>query len=514
MTAQNNIICNGGANGFATVTVVGGVAPYTYAWSPSGGTAATATGLDAGTYTVTVTDANGCTVSQSVTITEPEPLQASISQTNVSCYEAVDGMLGVNVSGGAEPYTYTWTPAVSTGPNAENLTAGNYSVIITDANGCSTLRNFSLTQPDELIVTTTATDAGCNGGNDGSAEATVTGGTAPYSYSWSPSGGDNATATGLIAGTYTVTVTDDHGCSSTSTVTINEPLAISILSQPEDVTITTGLSATYSVDAINVDSYQWQYSEDGNNWMNITDGGANPEYSGATTATLTVVNIPANYNGYVFRAELINGNNCIATSDAAMLTVTNILEAVNDDFSTSPIIEGTAGIAGDVTANDLFNSLPVNDMDIIISITDDGGLTGVTVDNDGNIMIPDTATEGTYTIIYSICDVNNSTNCSTAEVIIVVSALSGTDEFREIKLTLYPNPATTEVFIKIPDFSGYNNLKVAVYDLHGRLVKENHLTSELEGIDVTNLESGVYLFNITSDTGKVTKRVIIDKKAY
>ncbi|WP_374440384.1 SprB repeat-containing protein, partial [Epilithonimonas sp.] len=133
--SQTNVSCNGGSNGTATVSASGGTAPYTYSWSPTGGTAATATGLAAGTYTVTVTDAVNNTKTQSFTITEPTALVANaVSQTNVACNGAATGAATVSASGGTGPYTYSWSPSGGTAATATGLSAGTYTVTITDAN--------------------------------------------------------------------------------------------------------------------------------------------------------------------------------------------------------------------------------------------------------------------------------------------------------------------------------------------------------------------------------------------
>ncbi|MEL1255957.1 T9SS type A sorting domain-containing protein [Flavobacterium sp. DGU38] len=226
-SSQTNLSCNGGANGVASVTVSGGQPGYTYSWSPSGGTAAMATGLTAGNYTVTITDANGCTITRNFTITQPAPFTIGTSQTNVSCNGGANGSAGVTVSGATGPYTYSWAPSGGTNATATGLVAGNYTVTITDANACTITRNFTITQPSVLNATASAqTNIGCNGGATGSATVAVTGGTPGYTYSWAPTGGTAATASGLVAGTYTVTITDANGCTDTQSFTITQPAII------------------------------------------------------------------------------------------------------------------------------------------------------------------------------------------------------------------------------------------------------------------------------------------------
>ncbi|MFC4164220.1 T9SS type A sorting domain-containing protein [Epilithonimonas zeae] len=140
--AQTNVSCNGGSNGSATVNVSGGTAPYTYSWSPSGGTNVTASGLAAGNYTVTVKDAANATKTQSFTITEPTVLAATTSSSPASC-GSNNGTASVTPSGGTSPYTYLWSNGAITS-SVSNLASGNYSVTITDAKGCIITRNFEI----------------------------------------------------------------------------------------------------------------------------------------------------------------------------------------------------------------------------------------------------------------------------------------------------------------------------------------------------------------------------------
>ncbi len=163
--SQTNISCNGGSNGTATVTPSGGIGGYTYSWSPSGGTNATATGLAANTYTVTITDAIGCTATRNFTITQPTAIStATAAQTNVSCNGGSNGSASVTPSGGAGGYTYSWSPSGGTAATATGLSPGIHTVTVTDANGCTATRNFTITQPTAISTATAAqTNVACNG---------------------------------------------------------------------------------------------------------------------------------------------------------------------------------------------------------------------------------------------------------------------------------------------------------------------------------------------------------------
>ncbi|MBN9484006.1 MAG: hypothetical protein BGO70_03220 [Bacteroidetes bacterium 43-93] len=246
-TSQTNVSCNGGSNGTATVTVSGGTPGYTYSWAPSGGIAATATGLVAGTYTVTVTDANACAITKNCTITEPTALAASTSQTNVSCNGGSNGTAGVNVTGGTGPYNYSWSPSGGTAATATGLTAGSYTVTVTDGNTCILTKNFTITQPTALTASTSQTNISCNGGSNGAASVVVSGGTPGYAYSWSPSGGTAASATGLVAGSYTVTITDANTCQLTKNFTLTQPTALTASTSQTNVSCNGGSNGTAAV---------------------------------------------------------------------------------------------------------------------------------------------------------------------------------------------------------------------------------------------------------------------------
>lgn len=245
--SQNNVSCNGGSNGSAAVTVTGGTGTYTYLWAPSGGTNAATSGLSAGTYTVTIKDANLCTTTQSFTITEPAALVAPKVKTDVSCKTGSNGSATVNVTGGTGAYTYQWAPSGGTAATASGLSAGTYTVTIKDANLCQTTASVTILEPTILTAAISKTDILCNQANDGTATVTPSGGTAPYTYSWSPSGGATATASGLSPNTYTVTVTDANGCFITETAQITEPTSLSITDSHINISCKSGNDGTASV---------------------------------------------------------------------------------------------------------------------------------------------------------------------------------------------------------------------------------------------------------------------------
>ena len=245
-TAVTNLTCNGVAAGVVNLTVSGGTTAYTYLWS-SGETTEDISSKLAGSYTVTVTDANGCTTSTSATITEPTILSLSNVKTDVSCNGGTDGTINLTVSGGTTAYTYLW----SSGETTEDISSksiGSYTVTVTDANGCSATSSATITEPTVLGSSHTVTNVTCNNGANGSINLTITGGTAAYTYLWS-SGETTEDISSKAAGTYYVTVTDAEGCSIVTSATITEPTVVSMTGVVTDVTCNGGSNGAINITA-------------------------------------------------------------------------------------------------------------------------------------------------------------------------------------------------------------------------------------------------------------------------
>ncbi len=349
ITSQTNVACNGATTGSLTVTASSGTANYDYSWSNGStttnttSTTNTITNLAAGTYTVTITDDNGCTDTVSATITEPTALVASASvNSNVSCNGGSDGSATASASGGTSGYSYSWAPSGGTNATATGLSAGAYTVTITDANGCTDTANVTITEPTAVNATITAsTNASCPGASNGSATVTTNGGIAPYNYSWSPSGGNNATATGLSAGTYTVTVTDDNGCTDTANVTITDtdlisPVAncvapftiqLDVNGQASIIAadINNGSTDNCGIASVAIDQSTFSCEDIGDNTitLTVTDSSGNTDTCTTTvtvedtidptiscTADITVANDPGNCGAVVTYAQPTASDNC------------------------------------------------------------------------------------------------------------------------------------------------------------------------------------------------------------
>ncbi|WP_299521277.1 Ig-like domain-containing protein, partial [Winogradskyella sp.] len=219
-----DVLCNGENTGTIDITVTGGEAPYTYSWNNSA-TSEDLSNVSAGTYTVTVTDTNGCTISGNYTIDEPsEELTSTIaSTTDVLCNGENTGAIDLSVSGGTAPYSYLWSNSETT-EDISNLTAGTYSVTITDVNGCTTTNQATIDEPSDALIASVSNtvNVDCSGDTTGNFTANATNGTPPYQFSID--NGTNNQATGLFEnltnGTYTILVTDANNCTTTTIATI------------------------------------------------------------------------------------------------------------------------------------------------------------------------------------------------------------------------------------------------------------------------------------------------------
>lgn len=216
--SSSDISCYGENDGYINVNVIGGTLPYYYSWS-NGNAFQNLLEVEAGNYILTVTDLNGCTVSNSVVLEQPEELITILNSENISCYGENSGQVILNVAGGTFPYQYSWNNAVTT-QSLLDVFPGNYIVTVTDANGCSVLDYVQITQPSfPLHGEITATDIRCFGDQNGEADLLVSGGTEPYLFEWSNSE-ISEDIFELVPGNYTVTITDNNGCSTTDDVQI------------------------------------------------------------------------------------------------------------------------------------------------------------------------------------------------------------------------------------------------------------------------------------------------------
>ncbi len=343
---KTDALCSYTANGSATASVSGGVSPYGFSWS--GGftqndpSTSTDNNLTPSTYTVTVTDANGCTASGSTTVGGPAAITAQLSVTNVSCFGGNNGSVSVTAGGGTGTIGYTWSANAGLPGNvstAPNLAAGTYQVTLTDANGCHLDTFATVSQPASAVTFTTfVKNVSCNGGNDGEIRYTVNGGTGPYTYIWSGSAsGSGNDATGLSAASYDVTITDANGCSVTNTQTVTEPTALAITAQSQTNVTCNGNS-------------------DGTATLTVTGGTPGGGYTYSWTPSVSTNNTATGLSAATYTVVVSDSNSCTIQTTfnitapqpiTAQLTPVNVLcNGGNSGSITVTASGGTPAAAG------------------------------------------------------------------------------------------------------------------------------------------------------------------------
>jgi gliding motility-associated-like protein len=271
--ATKTIACNGGLSG-ATVTTNGGTpsgsGSYTYAWAPITGTTTSINNISAGTYSVTITDANNCTLTKTTTITEPPPFQNTLTLVHATCNTFTNGQASSNMSGGTPAYSYTWLPVNQNASSVSGLGVGNYTLLVKDSKQCTFTQTFSINQPAPITYTFAHTDEFCINA-DGTATVNISGGNGPYTYSWTTATAQTSSvATGLAAGSYSVFITDANNCKTTAAVTIgNLSNMVASITAKNDVSCNGTCNGTATA-AISGGSGPYTY-----NWIGIPSGTLN-----------------------------------------------------------------------------------------------------------------------------------------------------------------------------------------------------------------------------------------------
>ena len=317
-----DLLCAGDTDGTADVTVSGTATPYTYYWS-NGQTNQSITGLSGGTYTITVTDSSGCDQIETFIINEPQQLVINISDyTDLLCNGDNNGTATISVSGGTPGYNYTWSSG-GTDSTAVSLSAGVYVVTVTDNNGCTQVTSVTLTEPSAMSITDSSSEALCITPS-GSATVTVNGGTSPYSFLWE-NGQTAQTDTSLTAGNYTVTVTDNNGCTEVHVVTVGVYSDLHALfeANPDNglaPLIVNFINQTYGGTA----PYVWDWDFENGNSSSEFEPSQTYDAMGTYTVTLNVVDD----NGCKDEYQLT-----IVVDVISSLVIPNVFTPNNDGFN-------------------------------------------------------------------------------------------------------------------------------------------------------------------------------------
>ena len=315
----NNISCYGGNNGSISLDINGGVYPYTVNWG-----SIDTINLVSAYYNYLVTDSNGCTVSDSVEITEENPILININSTNIQCFGQATGSIEINVlpGSGVSPYSYEWIgPNLFSSLNDDifNLFAGDYFLTITDANLCEFDTIITLVQPANLPQNTniqtsnySGFNIGCKGENSGWVSVVVTGGYEPYTYLWSNLETSDSIYN-LSAGTYTLEVTDSLGC----VIVFDFPLI-----EPANV-LSSSILATTNYNGYNISCYGLNDAA-----LQAVASGGVPGYDYYWNAVLLSDNITDLFSGY-YELTIYDKNNCISTSNITLVEPDSLFIEVN-----------------------------------------------------------------------------------------------------------------------------------------------------------------------------------------
>ncbi len=328
ISAQTNVGCNGASNGTATAASVGGNGTYNYLWS-NGATTASVANLAAGTYQVVVTDGEGCTAANNVTISQPEILNANAAATPQSANGVNDGTATAAPLGGTATYNYIWSTNATTQSIAD-LAPGTYTVTVTDLNGCTSVQSVSVNSFNcTLAATITTVNVSCFGANNGTANVNLSGAANPVTYLWS-NGATAATVSNLAPGTYTVNVVDGNNCPATLNTTVAEPVALSANATATSETAAGANNGTATANPVGGAApftYLWN------------NGATTQSISALTPGTYTVV--VTDGNGCT-NQQLVNVN-AFACAVSAQSVVLNVACAGSSNGSVSLVLNnGTA----------------------------------------------------------------------------------------------------------------------------------------------------------------------------
>ncbi len=517
-----------GNDGTATVVAALGTMPYVYQWDAAAGnqTTQTAVGLTAGSYSVLVTDANACTTSIIVQVTNNCncTIVVSVGTTNATCGDA-SGTATANPAGGTAPYTFQWSNS-AVGQVISGLVPGTYFVTVSDGSGCSTVGSQTVGDSGSINAQATGTDLTCNGDNSGSATATNTG----VTYNWS-NGGTTATINGLPAGNYTVTVASGT-CTDMTTVTINEPAALvaNIIAVDDECSQNGGTANGTAFGGVQPYTYLWDNGStmqsiggltsgsytvtvtDANGCTsvdteavvsaangpvlsstqtNVTCSGAN---DGAVDLTVNGGTAPFVYSWNGLNVEDVSGlapgsYTCVVTDANGCVAVTTVQISepapMTLTFTTTP----STGTDGTASVNVFGGNPPYN------YTWSSGDTTQVAID-----LAP-----GTYTVI-----VEDANGCITQGSVTVGMTTSNIDLENLSSFELTPNP-TDGIFNVDLGFTQIEQVEFAIYNVLGQAV----LSMEMEGINFSlpmNLSSeasGTYFAIVKTDKGQAVKRFII-----
>jgi gliding motility-associated-like protein len=479
-TANTPDVCNQ-CNGTATVTVNGGNPPFSYQWLPSGGNAATASGLCAGTYSVLVTDANSCGIPDTfiVNVAAANAVTANIQQVNASCAGDCNASATVTPTAGVPPYAYVWSPNISATNSATGMCAGSYSVTITDSTGCSSTQTIVITQPTAIALALTGNDTIC-AGSTATITAAPSGGTGPYTVTWDNSlpNGTSQTVSPATTTTYNATVTDANGC--------NTAVAFTVVVSPAPTATFTASEGTcapstiqFTNATVGASSYVWDFGDP-------ASGGNNNSVQSDPTH---LYNLPGTYDVVLIAS---NGGTCIDTF-TFVAAVTVFPDPIADMTSNTITVS-------ELSPDVVFSDLSVGGTNCVLYFGDGDSINTC---NFGNVTHSYPG-PGTYT---SMLIVTNASGCADTTYITVVV---------EEETTIYVPNAFTPNGDGRNDFfapvgTNINAFEMLVFDRWGNLIfQTNDIAKGWDGTFKGNkCQQDVYVWRITYSDSRSKKHKLL-----
>jgi gliding motility-associated-like protein len=532
-----DISCVGANDGSIDLTVNGGTAPYNYNWNNGFSTNEDINGLTAGTYSVVVTDANGCQDSTNIQLDDPTPLNLTLAiDTSILCNGDATGAINTTISGGTGTFNFNWNNGIGNVEDPNGLTAGNYILTVTDGNNCTIIDSINITEPTALSISATSDtlyngfEISCNGANDGGIDLTINGGTTPYSYLWS----NNDTIQNLdslVAGTYSVTVTDSLGCQISTSITLNEPTLLTasathvnptclgINNGSIDLTVNGGIAAY---------TYNWDNGignvEDP---MNITAGIFTVTITDQNNCTITLSDtltgntnplsvsgvVISNYNGFdISCPDSTNGNIDVTVSPIGAYTFnwSNGLPSSEDQFNLGA---GTYSVTA-TDANGCFDTTsititPPPTITTNISVLTNYNGSGISCNgaSDANLDLTVNGGAGPYLYLWSNSTViEDPMNIGAGNTSVIVTDQNGCIANDTITLS-QPQPISSNIIIT-SDFNGNPISCLGAMDgavdltVTGGTGAYSYNWSTGDTIqDISNIGAGTYTVTITDANG-------------
>lgn len=543
----------GSNDGTATANPTGGTTPYTIVWS-TGQTEPAIFGLSAGLYTVTVYDANGCTAEQTVEVTGSNcNLLADAVASDPACHGQATGSATVNTSGGTGPFTYLWSSGATT-KTAGDLSAGAYSVTVSDANGCTSEASVTLNEPPLLtIALQNVVNTNCPNSAEGSASVAAGGGSGAISILWN-NGQQGPSATGLVAGTYTAVATDANGCTATVQATIQGNDLVPPVITPGPGPLPLGIAGTVTVTAQNLGLVITDNCEVGD--VGFVPTSFDCSQLGMQTVTVTAQDASGNSSTMSFQIMVVDQEppsvvcpaNIRRCADENVVTYTapvatdNCLTLGGQFDLTQGLPSGSQFPVGITTTTYTFTDASGNvgscsfQVEILseINVALDTILPNVGMQNTGGVQVAVSGGLPGYTYLwqqngqtiatsedlagvgagtYALL-VTDAFGCTRAAGPFEVSDLVGTNDADWSALVaVYPNPTSGRVLVVLPDVLANTDFQISVFDALGRTAQQLAFGPGQKQIalDWTVLSGGVYTLVIRAESGVAAWRVVLER---